>query len=61
MLRLEAITDVLVEFLVRARRLGRVQIAAARNIAVWRVEIEGARDGVESWNWEVLDSREATR
>lgn len=43
MLRLERLLDVLVELLVGAGSLGRVEIAAARNVAVGRVEVERAR------------------
>jgi hypothetical protein len=39
--------DGLVEFLVGAGGFRRVQIASAGNVAIGRVEVQRARDGVE--------------
>lgn len=47
MLRFQRLRDVLVEFLIRASRLGRVEIASARYVAVGRVKVERARYRVE--------------
>jgi hypothetical protein len=43
MLRLERLLDILVELLVGAGGLGGIEVAAACNVAIGRVEIERAR------------------
>jgi hypothetical protein len=54
MLGAEVLVDVLVELLVGAGGLGRVQIASARNVAVGSVEVESAGYGLKLLDWEVL-------
>lgn len=54
MLRVEVGVDVLVQLLVGAGGLGCVQVAAAGDVAVGRVEVEGAGDGLEVVDGEVL-------
>lgn len=47
MLRFERLLDVLVELLVGPGGLGRVEVAAACDLAVWRVKVERVCYGVE--------------
>ena len=51
MLGVEILVDVLVELLVGSGGFGRVEIAAACDVAVRRVEVERARYGFEIENW----------
>ena len=46
-LRLERLVDVLIQLLVGAGGPRRVEVAAARDVAVGRVEVEGAGDRVQ--------------
>src|SRR4051794_5908845 len=64
MLRVEVLVDVLVQFLVRPRRLGCVEVAATCDMAVGRVEVERRGDGVKVLHREILEmqvfSKDAT-
>lgn len=46
--------DVLVEFFVRARSLGGVEVAAAYDMAIRRIEVQGIRNIIEIAKREVL-------
>lgn len=50
MLRVEVLVDALVEFLVGACGFRGVQVAATRDVAVGRVEVESARHGFKVVN-----------
>jgi hypothetical protein len=60
MLRVEIFIDVLIELLVRTGRFGSIKIAASRDIAVGRIEVECARDGFEIVDWKILSSLMST-
>lgn len=51
MLGVEVFVDVLVELLVGTRGLCGVEITAACDVTVGRVEVEGACDGFEIEDW----------
>jgi hypothetical protein len=50
MLGAEVLVNILVQLLIGARRFGGVEVATARNVAIWSIEVERARDRLEFLN-----------
>jgi hypothetical protein len=54
-LRFERVFDVAIKLLVSACRLRGVQIAAANDVTIWRVKVQGTGDIVKISKWEELE------